>query len=55
MVYGNGNLHITGLTMGDRGVYTCKAVNSLGEASASTTMEITSLYLQIVCVIVILV
>ncbi|KAH9509768.1 hypothetical protein Btru_045155 [Bulinus truncatus] len=39
-ILGNGNLLITSLGTGDQGTYTCKASNSYGEASASTTLTI---------------
>lgn len=39
-IFGNGNLLITYLTTGDRGVYTCTATNTYGQVNASTTLDI---------------
>ncbi|CAG5130772.1 unnamed protein product, partial [Candidula unifasciata] len=41
-ILANGNLHITQISAGDKGVYTCKATNSYGEAQASTNLDVTS-------------
>lgn len=36
----DGTLHVTEVTSGDQGRYTCKAVNSLGEAESAVVVTV---------------
>lgn len=42
-VLNDGTLHVTEITRGDQGLYTCKATNDQGEAQSSTQVTIMSM------------
>lgn len=48
-VFSNNSLHITTVKESDAGRYTCKAVNNVGERSASALLTVQSEFLTCIC------